>query len=293
MVHKIFNILSKKILWRLARPVSKFLFLCHSISYKDPFGKIPLAKNIAEYDENFKHSVELINHPITKNKTFLKYPPEKKFIENLAYTLQNVLKKTRNSYVHGYILYSYLAEYVNDFYKLNKNKTDILNIVDIGTARGFSSLCLAKALENNNISGKIFTFDILPNRSSFFWNSHTDISQGQLSRIELLKPWRDLVDKYIIFFSTATFNSLNIVDIPKIHFAFIDGSHSFQDVFLEINYLIQRLDNNSILIFDDYDEELFPGVVKACNYLSSLNKHKSFELISIQNRRKLAIFCFN
>ena len=66
-----------------------------------------------------------------------------------------------------------------------------------------------------------------------------------------------------------------------------------QDVFLETNYLIQRLDNNSILIFDDYDEELFPGVVKACNYLSSLNKHKSFELISIQNRRKLAIFCFN
>ena len=48
-----------------------------------------------------------------------------------------------------------------------------------------------------------------------------------------------------------------------------------------------------IVIFDDYDEELFPGVVKACNYLSSLNKHKSFELISIQNRRKLAIFCFN
>ena len=48
------------------------MFLCHNISYKDPFGKIPLAKNIAEYDENFKYSVELINHPITKNKTFLK-----------------------------------------------------------------------------------------------------------------------------------------------------------------------------------------------------------------------------
>ena len=62
-------------------------------------------------------------------------------------------------------------------------------------------------------------------------------------RIEKVK----FKNKYIIFFSTATFNSLNIVDIPKIHFAFIDGSHSFKDVFLEINYLIQRLDNNSIL----------------------------------------------
>ena len=93
----------------------------------------------------------------------------------------------------------------------------------------------------------------------------------------------DLVDKYIIFFSTATFNSLNIVDI-RIHFAFIDGSHSFKDVFLEINYLIQRLEIIQYL-FLMIMIELFPGVVKACNYLSSLNKHKSFELIAIQNRQ--------
>ena len=101
-----------------------------------------------------------------------------------------------------------------------------------------------------------------------------------------------MVKKYLIFFSTATFNSLKIVDIPEIHFAFIDGSHFYKDVIIEVNYLLKRLNKKSIVIFDDYDEKLFPGVVRACNYLSSLGKHDDFELINIQNERKLAIFKF-
>ena len=89
------------------------------------------------------------------------------------------------------------------------------------------------------------------------------------------------------------FNSLKIVDIPEINFAFIDGSHFYKDVIIEVNYLLKRLNKKSIVIFDDYDEELFPGVVSACNYLSSLDKHAHFELINIQNKRKLAIFKFD
>jgi len=290
VIKNLFNYISKKILWKLAKPVSKLLFLTHKISYKDPFGTKPLADNINAYDENFKNSVQLNNHPISNHKLFLKHKPDTEFIKNLAYTLQNVFKKNKNSYVHGYLLYSYLAEYLEEN-SLN-NKIQPINILDIGTARGFSSLCLAKALNDKNKSGKIFTFDILPNRSSFIWNSHTDISIGPISRMQLLKPWSELVEKYLVFFSTATFNSLRVVDIPVVHFAFIDGSHFFKDVFFEVNYLINRLDKNSIIIFDDYDEELFPGVVKACNYLLSLERHSSFELVSIQNKRKLAIVIF-
>ena len=43
---------------------------------------------------------------ITKNRIFLKHKPNITFIKQLAYTLQNVLKKTKNSYVHGFIIYS-------------------------------------------------------------------------------------------------------------------------------------------------------------------------------------------
>ena len=290
-MRNIFFYLSKKILWKLSRPVSNIFILTHKISYNYPFGKRPLTNNIQDYDKNFTDSVQLKDHPIAEHKLFLKFPPNESFIRNLAYTLQNVLKKTKNSYVHGYIIYSYLSDYLNKF--LDVNPLNSVNIIDIGTARGFSALCLAKALQDNNAVGKVFTFDILPNRSSFFWNSQTDLTKGPLTRLQLLTPWNELVKKYLIFFSTATFNSLKIVDIPDIHFAFIDGSHFYKDVILEVNYLVERLNKKSIVIFDDYDEELFPGVVKACNYLSSLGKHSYFELITIQNKRKLAIFEFS
>lgn len=292
MIKKIYSYLLTKILWKLAKPVSEILFLTHRISYKNPFGIKPLVDDVEYYKENFLKSVQLNNHPISKHDLFKKYPPDLKFIEQIAFTLQNVIKVTKNSYIHGYLLYSYLSDYLNSFLKLEDFNSDSINILDIGTARGFSALCLAKALDDNNHKGRIFTFDILPNRIPFLWNSHTDLTKGPISRLDLLKPWEELVNKYLIFFSTATFNSLRVVDIPNIHFAFIDGSHFFKDVIFEIDYLSKRLNNNSILIFDDYDVNLFPGVVKACDYLISLKLHSSFEFIPIQNNRKLAVFKF-
>ena len=85
---------------------------------------------------------------------------------------------------------------------------------------------------------------------------------------------------------------MNIVDIPIINFGFVDGSHNFKDVMFEIEYIIKRLNKEAILIFDDYDSDLFPGVVKACDYLFSLNLHSNCEFIKIQNQRKIVIFTF-
>ena len=292
MIKNIYSFLLKKILWKLAKPASEFLFLTHRISYKNPFGTKPLASNIEEYKDNFNKSVQLDNHPISKNHLFSKYSPDLEFIDNIAFTLQNVIKVSKNSYIHGYLLYSYLSDYLNYILKLSDDGYDSINILDIGTARGFSSLCMAKALDDKKHRGRIFTFDILPNRIPFFWNSYTDLSKGQMSRLELLQPWIKLVNKYLIFFSTATFNSLRVVDIPNINFAFIDGSHFFKDVIFEIDYITERLNKHSVIIFDDYDIKLFPGVVKACDYLLNLKLHSSFELIPIQNDRKLAVFKF-
>ncbi len=291
MVSKIFNWFSKKLLWKLSKPISKFLFITHNIAYKDPFGDKPLINKIEGYESNFASSVSLEEHVITKNSIFLDNPPDIDFIKDAAFYLQNVIKKTRNSYLHGFVLYSYLSHYLKVYSKeFSVNKK--VNILDIGTARGFSAICLAKALKDFSQQGNIFTFDIIPNRVPFYWNSATDIIHGPLSRMVLLNKWQELVNDYILFFSTATFNSLRVVDIPKIHFAFVDGSHFFNDVLNEINYIVKRLNNKAIIVFDDYDKELFPGVVKACNYLSSLKLHSSIELIEIQNNRKLAIFKF-
>ena len=69
------------------------------------------------------------------------------------------------SYAHGRLLYSCIRKYCKD------HSIKQINILETGTARGFSSLCMAKALEDHNISGKIITLDILPVNKKIFWNS--------------------------------------------------------------------------------------------------------------------------
>lgn len=288
MFKKFFSRFFNKILWELSPLFSKILFLSHRRFYKNPIIKNKITNDIKIYEDNFINSVSLENFQTINNKTYLDFPPDIEFIKQIAFDLQNVLKNKKNSYFHGFILNSYLKRYLSN----NENSVKPLNIIDIGTAKGFSTLCFAKVLDTLKIEGKIFTFDVIPNRSDFYWNTPSDVLRGKISRNNLLNPWRELIDKYVVFFSTATFHSLEIVDIPLIHFAFIDGSHEFHDVIYEIKYIIRRLNKNAILIFDDYDQELFPGVVKACDYLKSLDLHSSYEFIKIQNNRQLAIFTF-
>ena len=70
------------------------------------------------------------------------------FIHNLALTTQITIKRSRMLYLHGFVLYSSLLNY------LKSNKSNIsdksnkpISILETGTARGFSSLVMAKAID--------------------------------------------------------------------------------------------------------------------------------------------------
>ena len=236
----IFYTLIKKILWRFSRPVSKLLFITHKISYENPLNEKPFASSLDIYKKNFDASVSIDNNKFSSEPIFLEYGPKDEFIKDLAFDLHNVLKD-KNSYIHGYALYSYLSKYLNSISKSKEGSIKSINIIDFGTARGFSSLCMAKVLKDFDYIGKIFTFDIIPNRYKFYWNSPSDINFGKQTRLSLLNPWIELVNRYLIFLSTATFNSLRVIDIPEIHFVYVDGCHDFKDVFNEIEYLLERL----------------------------------------------------
>ena len=56
------------------------------------------------------------------------------------------------------LLYSTLRNYLE-----SQRKIGFVNIVETGTARGFSAICLSKALnDTKNVAGVIHTIDILP-----------------------------------------------------------------------------------------------------------------------------------
>ena len=64
---------------------------------------------------------------------------DKDWLDNLALYTQIVIKKSQINYQHGRILYSLLMKYLNQ-------NNDKINVLETGTARGFSSICMSKAI---------------------------------------------------------------------------------------------------------------------------------------------------
>ena len=76
----------------------------------------------------------------------------------------------------------------------------------------------------------------MPINKKIFWNCIDDLD-GKKTRLELLEKWSNYVSKYIIFIKGYSRIILNKIQFPRINFAFIDGSHEYEDVKNEIDYI--------------------------------------------------------
>jgi predicted O-methyltransferase YrrM len=166
------------------------------------------------------------------------------------------IKSSDLCYQHGRLLYSTVAQYVRD------HRDEHLTIVETGTARGFSALCMAKALSDADACGTIVSFDVLPHDASILWNCVLD-ADGPRTREELLRDYADLVERYLIFQRGDTTRELARTYFPRVHLAFLDSSHTYEHVLAEFSSFRSRQKPGDVLFFDDYTEDVFPGVVRA------------------------------
>ena len=109
---------------------------------------------------------------------------DRTWLAELALHTQVVVKASEICYEHGRILYSCLSDYISR----SQAEQERIAIVETGTARGFSSLCMAKALADADCQGVILTFDVLPHNVPMIWNCIDDLDKAK-TRSELLTPW--------------------------------------------------------------------------------------------------------
>lgn len=205
---------------------------------------------------------------IDKIEKELGFRINKKWLNELAFHTQVVKKQSEINYQHGRVLYSLLRAHIK------KNKLLYVNIFETGTARGFSSLCMAKALNDHHTFGKILTLDILPHNRPIYWNIIDD-SQGKKTRKELLAKYSKLLNNYIIFFQNYSEIGIKHIDMGRIHFAFLDGNHTADTLCKEIEYVVSRQKKGDMIVFDDYDEKQFPEVVSAVDEFLKTNNYEA------------------
>ncbi len=265
---------------RLLRTLLKKLVTANNNPWSAfPFGKKPKAP-AETYLRLFNDAKGKRYLDIEKYEEKMGHAAPTKWLEELALQTQIVIKRSPLCYAHGRVLYSALANY------LSGCGEDSVVVVDIGTARGFSALCMAKALEDQNTPGTLITFDVLPHKEPMYWNCIAD-ANGPQTRTELLRPWAELIEKYIIFYQGDVDIFLPAFGMGRVNFAFIDGGHGYSNVIFEGEHISQSQKTGDMIVFDDYSVDKYPGIVKA---VTELCQRCGYDGISVKAEGARAYF---
>jgi len=231
---------------------------------KNPFGTKPWA-NKNTYLDLYNKVLELDDSKVLKFEKDNGFSIDLPWINELALRTQVVIKTGPLNYFHGRLLYSELSKYIKNYHKENKESIFIL---ETGTARGFSSICMSKALNDQNVQGLITTVDCISHNEKILWNCIID-SDGPCTRGELLEKWPNEL-KNILFLQGWTNSFLNKIGCGRINFAFLDAQHTKKDVLSEYHYIASRQLKGDVIVFDDVTPNEFDGVCAAVDYI----KHK-------------------
>ena len=87
---------------------------------------------------------------------------------------------------------------------------------------------------------------------------------------ELLKKF-----KHNVFLIKGNSNKLlNKIDMAKINYVFLDGGHEYKTVMNDLNCCSEVIQNDGVVLCDDYDLHQAPGVKKAIDEFVANNNYK-------------------
>ena len=204
---------------------------------------------------------------------------DRDWLNQLALQTQVVVKSSELCFAHGRILYSALSSYCRTNPELSH-----IRVCETGTARGFSATCMAKALDDNSKNGLIVTYDNLPHDHKMYWNTVSDHDRGKITRAQLLDQWSILADNYIFFQQGDTRVQLSRHGMRRIHFAFLDGAHTYEDVMFEFLKIKDAQLSGDIIVFDDYTPRIFPGLVNAVDEICQKYSYRRRDLVASDAR---------
>ena len=147
-------------------------------------------------------------------------------------------------------------------------KKEFKSVLEIGFGRGYSTFCMAKAMCEHGIDGKITTVD--PNFNENFLNQLTKIFP---------KEWFEKIE----FVNATSEQYFKENPDNKFDFIYIDGDHTFDAV--SNDWKNSKEKYNKAILFDDYHlptKESGPGI--QCAKLIDSIHDESKELIIMDRR---------
>lgn len=206
------------------------------------------------------------------------YLPDPAFVDEVALATQVVPKDEELDWSHGFLLYAALRSYL-----ARSPPERAVTIFETGTARGFSTICMAKALRDAGRAGTILTVDVLHAERPIYWNSIAD-AEGPRTRLELLEPWSELVEDHVVFLRGDVSVALEQLGLSRIHFAFLDAEHTYDAVRDELAFVAAHQQPGDVIVCDDYTPREFPEIVRAVDELEATGAYEVWRFASSNAR---------
>jgi prepilin-type processing-associated H-X9-DG protein len=200
------------------------------------------------------------------------YAIDRDRLEDMARVLACPMKANAPNWQHGRVLYAVVRRYL-------AGKTEPVTVLDIGTAKGFSALCLQMALNDAGALGAVVSVDVIDPDGRVRRNTVAEVD-GPLTLAETLAPWP--MAGAVTFLCSSGVEWLDRHP-GRVHVAFVDGKHSGPVVHKEGLLLAQRQNAGDIVVFDDVH---IPGVRLA---VDTLEPFYAVRQIDVMPHRSYAI----
>lgn len=180
-------------------------------------------------------------------------------LEAAARVLACPLKVHAPCWQHGRVIYAAARSALRDAIYAGKSAQPV-NLVDVGTAKGFSALVLVWALRDAGIQGRVVSLDVIDPAARVRRNTVAEVG-GHRTLPEILAPWREAETIEFVQSDAATWLMAHPM---RVHLAVLDGKHTYQAVYAEQRLLARFQQPGDVIVYDDLQ---IPGVSEAIRAL--------------------------
>lgn len=151
--------------------------------------------------------------------------------------------------------YKYLYQYVD--------RTKAKNIMEIGTWNGYRGKMMIETAKKHHASNEIsyFGFDLFEGMTKEIYQE--EISKMPPTRKEVEGALATTGAQIHLYMGNTTVTLPEVVNtLPKMDFVFIDGGHALETIENDWKYTQMVMDENTVVIFDDYWNDRMDGGAK-------------------------------
>lgn len=200
----------------------------------------PNAHTVDRYAEAFAQARALSYPALDALEARLGYAVNREWLDEAGRVLCCPIKKSPPHWQHGRLLYAVVRDYL-------RTRAGAFTALDIGTAKGFSALCVRKGFLDAVADVQLTSVDVMPPTARCYRNTVAELD-GLKTLDEILAPWPEAGD--ITFVESTGIDWLQGHQ-DRIHVAFVDGKHTGEAVRQEGKLLARRQQPGDVAIFDD------------------------------------------